>query len=51
LNRDPEQYRERWGLSIDYPVVAPIYTQGRSMLAKEIGLGTAATKGRSIRRR
>jgi predicted transcriptional regulator len=36
----PEQYRERWGLPADYPMVAPNYAQHRSSLAKKIGLGT-----------
>jgi predicted transcriptional regulator len=36
----PEEYRERWGLAADYPMVAPNYAQHRSNLAKEIGLGT-----------
>ncbi len=36
----PEQYRERWGLSPDYPMVAPNYAKRRSNLAKDIGLGT-----------
>ncbi len=36
----PEQYRERWGLPADYPMVAPVYAQQRSDLAKTIGLGT-----------
>ena len=36
----PEQYRERWGLSADYPMVAPNYARHRSSLAKQIGLGT-----------
>ncbi len=36
----PEQYRERWGLSADYPMVAPNYASHRSSLAKKIGLGT-----------
>ncbi|MBF0876368.1 MucR family transcriptional regulator [Gluconobacter cerevisiae] len=35
----PEQYRERWGLPADYPLVAPNYAQRRSALAREIGLG------------
>jgi predicted transcriptional regulator len=35
----PEQYRERWGLPHDYPMVAPNYAQHRSLLAKKIGLG------------
>lgn len=44
-NLTPEQYRERWGLSTDYPMVAPNYAKQRSRLAKEIGLGTRARKG------
>ena len=36
----PEQYRERWGLSSDYPMVAPNYAEQRRHLAKKIGLGT-----------
>ena len=35
----PEQYREKWGLSPDYPMVAPSYAAARSKLAKKIGLG------------
>ena len=35
----PEQYRERWGLAADYPMVAPNYAKKRSQLAKQIGLG------------
>jgi len=46
-NLTPEQYRERWGLSPDYPMVAPNYARQRSRLAKEIGLGTRARKGGS----
>ena len=40
-NMTPAQYRERWGLAPDYPMVAPNYAKHRSRLAKEIGLGTA----------
>ena len=35
----PEQYREKWGLSRDYPMVAPNYAKQRSELAKALGLG------------
>ncbi len=35
----PDQYREKWGLSRDYPMVAPNYAEHRSSLAKKIGLG------------
>lgn len=37
----PEEYRERWGLPNDYPMVSPNYAKQRSRLAKDIGLGTA----------
>ncbi len=46
-NMTPEQYRERWSLSPDYPMVAPNYARQRSRLAKEIGLGTRARKSGS----
>ncbi|WP_419913264.1 MucR family transcriptional regulator [Hoeflea sp.] len=35
----PEEYREKWGLPADYPMVAPAYAEARSRLAKEMGLG------------
>lgn len=35
----PEDYREKWGLPADYPMVAPNYAQARSRLAREMGLG------------
>jgi predicted transcriptional regulator len=35
----PEQYREKWGLPADYPMVAPNYAATRSALAKKMGLG------------
>lgn len=38
-NLTPEQYRERWNLPSDYPMVAPNYAKQRSALAKDIGLG------------
>ena len=38
-NLSPEQYREKWGLPRDYPMVAPAYSAIRSRLAKDIGLG------------
>ena len=40
FNMTPEEYRERWGLPQDYPMVAPNYADHRSSLAKKIGLGT-----------
>lgn len=39
-NMTPEEYRERWGLAVDYPMVAPNYAAQRRELAKKIGLGT-----------
>ena len=38
-NMTPEQYRDKWGLPADYPMVAPNYTVTRSQLAKKMGLG------------
>lgn len=40
LGLTPEQYRTKWGLPSDYPMVAPNYAKHRSSLAKKIGLGT-----------
>ena len=47
-NMTPDEYRARWGLPADYPMVAPAYAEKRRALAKEIGLGT---KGRGGGRR
>ena len=38
-NMSPEEYREKWNLPHDYPMVAPAYARARSRLAKEMGLG------------
>lgn len=38
-NLTPEQYREKWGLDANYPMVAPSYAAARSELAKKMGLG------------
>jgi predicted transcriptional regulator len=40
----PDEYRRRWSLSADYPLVAPKYADHRSSLAKQIGLGTKRAK-------
>ena len=45
-NMTPEEYRDRWNLPADYPMVAPNYAKQRSKLAKEIGLGTRARRGK-----
>jgi predicted transcriptional regulator len=39
FNLSPEQYRDKWGLPADYPMVAPNYATSRSRLAKNMGLG------------
>ena len=41
----PEQYRAKWNLPADYPMVAPNYAEQRRTLAKSIGLGTKRRKG------
>ncbi|MEM5471929.1 MucR family transcriptional regulator [Hoeflea sp. AS60] len=43
----PEQYREKWELPADYPMVAPAYAEARSKLAKEMGLGQKRKRGAS----
>ncbi len=44
FNMTPAEYRERWELPSDYPMVAPNYAKQRSKLAKQIGLGTRPRK-------
>ncbi|HEV7321824.1 MAG TPA: MucR family transcriptional regulator [Ensifer sp.] len=43
----PEQYRQKWSLPADYPMVAPAYAEARSNLAKKIGLGQQRRKNAS----
>lgn len=45
-NMSPEDYRAKWGLPKDYPMVAPNYAAARSNLAKQMGLGQGGRKGR-----
>lgn len=45
-NMSPEQYREKWSLPPDYPMVAPNYAEARSQLAKKMGLGQQRRKRR-----
>ena len=45
----PDQYRQRWGLNADYPMVAPNYAEQRRILAKSIGLGTKRRKTKGAR--
>lgn len=42
----PDEYRQKWGLAADYPMVAPNYAEQRRTLAKSIGLGTKRRKPR-----
>ena len=45
-NMSPEEYRERWNLPPDYPMVAPDYAKARSQLAKKMGLGQQTRRSR-----
>lgn len=45
-NMTPDQYRQKWGLAADYPMVAPNYAEQRRSLAKSIGLGTKRRRSR-----
>ena len=52
-NMSPDEYRKKWGLPSDYPMVAPNYSKQRSELAKNIGLGRKAgskVKAKRVRR-
>lgn len=44
-NMTPDQYRAKWNLPVDYPMVAPNYAEQRRTLAKQIGLGTQRRAG------
>ena len=46
-NLSPEEYREKWGLPADYPMVAPSYAAARSNLAKQMGLGQQRRRKKS----
>src|SRR4249919_4300403 len=46
-NMTPDEYRQKWGLNADYPMVAPNYAEQRRALAKSIGLGTKRRKSKS----
>ena len=46
----PEEYRKRWGLPADYPMVAPKYAEKRSKIAKSLGLGTTPRRKRTKKR-
>jgi predicted transcriptional regulator len=46
-NLTPDEYRQKWRLPVDYPMVAPAYARRRSSLAKEIGLGKGVRKSKN----
>jgi len=46
-NMTPEEYRKKWGLPADYPMVSPNYARQRSALAKKIGLGNSRGRAAS----
>jgi predicted transcriptional regulator len=50
-NLSPEDYRAKWGLSKDYPMVAPNYAKARSELAKQMGLGQGGRQAAKTTRR
>src|SRR6202040_1673156 len=50
-NMTPEQYRDKWGLPADYPMVAPNYAVARSALAKKMGLGQQRQRRKKIAER
>ncbi len=50
-NMSPEEYRSKWGLAKDYPMVAPNYAKARSELAKQMGLGQGGRQAAKPKRR
>jgi predicted transcriptional regulator len=50
-NMSPEDYRAKWGLPKDYPMVAPSYAKARSELAKQMGLGQGGRQAATRKRR
>lgn len=49
-NLSPEEYRAKWNLPSDYPMVAPSYAEERSKLAKKMGLGSKRKKAPALRK-
>lgn len=45
----PDEYRAKWGLPADYPMVAPNYAESRRQLAKSIGLGTSRARAKAVK--
>jgi predicted transcriptional regulator len=50
-NMSPEDYRAKWGLAKDYPMVAPNYAKARSDLAKQMGLGQGGRQAAKVTKR
>ena len=50
-NMSPEDYRAKWGLAKDYPMVAPNYARARSELAKQMGLGQGGRQAAKVKRK
>ena len=46
----PQEYRAKWGLRGDYPMLAPAYSEARSKLAKKLGLGNVRRKGKKAKK-
>lgn len=46
-NLEPDEYRAKWGLPKDYPIVAPAYAEARSNLARQMGLGQKGRRARA----
>jgi predicted transcriptional regulator len=51
FDMSPEDYRRKWGLTADYPMVAPAYAKRRSDFAKSIGLGRTSEPGKRGRKK
>jgi hypothetical protein len=49
FNMTPEEYRAKWGLNFDYPMVAPAYAAKRSELAKSMGLGSIGRNANKLK--
>ncbi|SDR63463.1 transcriptional regulator, MucR family [Rhizobiales bacterium GAS113] len=49
FNMSPEEYRKKWGLKHDYPMVAPAYAAQRSQLAKSMGLGNLRAQAKTAK--
>ena len=48
FNMTPQEYRQKWGLPVDYPMVAPKYSERRAIIAKDQGLGLSENRGGKV---